>query len=288
MRTHVLPLSAILAACASAQTPGSTSSSAPPPTSITTSPPSGPAPATSTSATSSTAPDAATVTDFFTAIRGGDDAKVEALLAQFPALADARSPKGRSAFLVALARPVGETFVRPQENRVLAAILARHPTLDALEAAAAGDVARVELEIERDPAYVRAVHAFGWTPLHLAAFGGQPRVAELLLAHGAEVDARAKNEFANTPLQVGLLTAQEEIARLLVAHGANVNAKQNEGFTALHEATQSGKLAIMRFLLDAGADANATSEKGVTPLSLAIKRKNDEAAALLRAHGARG
>lgn len=240
-----------------------------------------------TAITTSTPPDTALRDAFFDALRTRDDARVEVLLAATPALAESTNVKGRSAFVVALGRGAGEGFVRPQDNRALAAILARRPALDPLEAAASGDLARVEAEIAKDAGYVRRVHAIGWTPLHFAAFGGQPRVAETLLAHGADVDARATNEFANTPLQVALLTVQEEVARVLIAHRADVNAKQREGFTALHEAAQSGSSALVRLLLDAGADPSSRTEKGQTPALVARDAKHEDVAALLHARGGR-
>jgi ankyrin repeat protein len=237
--------------------------------------------------------DDATRDAFFDAIKRNDEAAALAALAKTPALANARTAKGSSAWAAALGRIVDNGFIRPQDNRLAAAILALHPTLDAFESAASGDVARVEAALAEDPSFVAHVHRTGWTPLHFAAFGGQPRVAELLLAHGAAVDAIAKNHFGNTPLQVGLLTRQGEVARVLLAHGANVGFAQTEGVTALHEAAFSGDVDTVRMLLDAGADPNAKTGKlddgreGVTPLAMALRRKHDDVAALLRARGAR-
>src|SRR5262245_49417074 len=179
-----------------------------------------------------------------------------AALARAPALANARNAKGRSAFTAALGRRRGNSFVRPQNNRVLAAILAHHPALDDFEVAAAGDLARIETLTTQDSAYVRRVHTTGWTPLHFAAFAGQTRVVGLLLARGAEVDAPAQNRFGNTPLQVALLTDQCDVARELLLHHADVNFRQKEGVTALHEAVIEGDAACVRMLLDAGADPN--------------------------------
>jgi ankyrin repeat protein len=236
--------------------------------------------------------DDATREAFFEAFKRNDEGAALSALAHAPALANARTPRGTSAYVAALGRIVGNGFIRPQDNRLAAAILALHPSLDAFESAAAGDGARVEAEIDKDPTFVERVHPLGWTALHFAAFGGRPRVAELLLARGAPVDAIAKNHFGNTPLQVGLLTGQGEVARVLLAHGADVNFKQSEGVTALHEAAQLGDVGVVRMLLDAGADPNAKTGKlddgrdGVSPLDLARKAKNDEVIVLLRSRGA--
>lgn len=224
--------------------------------------------------------------DVFAAIKAKDAEKLESILGADATLASARSEKGHSAVLVAMfAMKSSEAFERPQDNRLLKALLARGPALDRFEVAALGDPALVARAIDRDAEYVRAVHAIGWTPLHFAAFGGNARAADILLSRGAAVDVRAKNKLENTPLQVALLTEQAEVARLLVARGADVNATMAEGFTALHEAAQLGNTAIAALLLDHGANVDAPSPKG-TPLALALAGKHDALAALLRARGA--
>ena len=53
----------------------------------------------------------------------------------------------------------------------------------------------------------------GWVPLHGAAFTGHMEVVELLLANGANMNA--KNEDGDTPL----VYAEGEIADLLRKHG---------------------------------------------------------------------
>jgi len=255
--------------------------------STTTSPPPAPAPMAASPL------DSATRDAFFDAIQRDQEAAALAALARTPALANARTVKGTSAYFAALGRIVGKgSFIRPQENRLATAILALHPDLDAFEAAAAGDLDRVADEIRKDRTFVERTHPLGWTALHFAAFGGQPKIVELLLAHGAKVDAIAQNRFANTPLLVGLLTRQGEVARVLLAHGADVNFKQGEGITALHEAAQSGDLDTVRMLLDAGADPKTRSGKlddgsqGVSPRDMAQKAGHGDVVALLVSRGA--
>src|SRR5262249_56190652 len=71
-----------------------------------------------------------------------------------------------------------------------------------LEACAAGEVERAERLV--DAAAVNDYSPDGWTPLHLAAFFGHVKIAELLLTHDADVTARSRNANGNTPLHAAL------------------------------------------------------------------------------------
>jgi hypothetical protein len=140
-------------------------------------------------------------------------------------------------------------------------------------------------------------------------------VAELLLAKGADVNARDKT--GSTPLHAttrndlsGLIRAmdaidalmaksgsrmpkgpsarvgRENVASLLVAKGADVRAVNSEGMTPLHYATMRRNTSMMMFLLEKGADVNAKDGKGESPLHKAVLDGFREEARLLIAHGA--
>ena len=59
--------------------------------------------------------------------------------------------------------------------------------------------------------------ASGWTPLAVAAHRGHKEVAELLIAKGADVNAKDNN--GGTPLDVAIQLKRTEIADLLRKHG---------------------------------------------------------------------
>jgi ankyrin repeat protein len=79
----------------------------------------------------------------------------------------------------------------------------------------------------------------------------------------------------------------KEIAELLIAEGADLNAKGDMygGGTPLHYAARFGHTEVAELLIAKGADVNAKDEDGKTPLDLAIKRRRIETADLLRKHG---
>ena len=80
----------------------------------------------------------------------------------------------------------------------------------------------------------------------------------------------------------------KEIAELLIANGANVNAKMDNGFTSLHWAAiapnaHEGHKEVAELLIAEGADVNAKDAFSETPLDYA--KRHPETAALLRKHG---
>jgi len=123
------------------------------------------------------------------------------------------------------------------------------------DAAMAGDVEQVR-ELLGSGADVNASQGDGMTALHWAAENGDPRLAEMLVAAGADIAA---------------------VTRL-------------GDYTPLHLATRAGRAAapaVVEVLLQAGADAQAiTSTGGATPLYFAAGAGSTESVAALLEHGA--
>jgi ankyrin repeat protein len=71
-------------------------------------------------------------------------------------------------------------------------------------------------------AEVNAKNAHGWTPLHVAAAGGDPAVVALLLKHGANV--HAQSYIGTTPLDNATTRGgRQAVIDLLLAHGAKTS-----------------------------------------------------------------
>ncbi|HKS25848.1 MAG TPA: ankyrin repeat domain-containing protein [Thermoanaerobaculia bacterium] len=222
---------------------------------------------------------------FLKAVSANDAATVRTMLDADPALVNAHTPKGTSAVIASMfILRNKETFIPPQENEVLKAVLARKPKLDLFETAALGTPEQLEAMLKTSAVTARS---FGWTPLHLAAFAGNVANAELLIAKGADVNARAETKFRNTPLQAALLSGQYATAKLLLDHGADALVRQARGFTPMHEAAELGRQDLIQLLLDHGAELNSRSDSGETPLSEAIRGKHDALAAWMKEKGAK-
>ena len=97
-------------------------------------------------------------------------------------------------------------------------------------------------------------------PLDYAAMNGRAKVADLLIAFGANIDAK-DNLFGETPLHLAIFANTEvpvihlEVARLLIDRGADVNAKDKNGQTPMDYVNRyvpnAGMLQLL--LTEAGA-----------------------------------
>src|SRR5262245_48113856 len=142
---------------------------------------------------------------FIDAIKAGEFERVKAMASANPALVDARSRTGESAIL---------TAVYHRRKDIVNLLVARGAAMSIFEACAAGEVERAERLV--DTSAVNDYSADGWTPLHLAAFFGHTKIAELLLAHDADVTARSRNPNGNTPLHAALAANHKFVAGLLI------------------------------------------------------------------------
>jgi ankyrin repeat protein len=130
-----------------------------------------------------------------------------------------------------------------------------------------------------------------WTPLHIAARDNHKAMVEWLLAHEAEINA--KDDRGWMPLHFAANNNQKDAIESLLAHGAKVNDKDDRGYTPLHLAANCSPYkidmqydkSVVALLLTHGAEVNAKSNNGETPLHLAVQRHQKEIAEWLRQHG---
>ena len=120
-----------------------------------------------------------------------------------------------------------------------------------------------------------------WTSLHYAAYYGHLEIAEILISRGADLDA--DDPYYSTPLYLAVEEGHPEVVEFLISKGAKVNVKSSSsGYTPLHRAAW-GPVALM--LLEKGAKVNARDNDGKTALDQATWSDNGGTAALLRKHG---
>lgn len=83
------------------------------------------------------------------------------------------------------------------------------------------------------------VHKEGWSPIHYAATGPEPRVVALLLDRGAPIDAPGPNR--STPLMMAASYGAEANVDLLLARGANKRLRNDVDLDASAFAKQGGR-----------------------------------------------
>jgi ankyrin repeat protein len=215
---------------------------------------------------------------FFKAIQSGDAAQVSALIAADPGLLEAKNEQGLGPFTVAR---------YSRQEAIANLLLEKGVSLDIFAACMAGEQSRVAELLTADPGLMGAYSHDGWTPLHLAAFFGHTEIAEAMLAGGANANARSTNAMANTPLHAAVAGRKRaDVATVLLAHGADVNARQHGGWTPLHAAAQSGDEELVRLLIAAGADVKARAENNQNARDLAMLKGHQALVEVLEEYGA--
>lgn len=150
--------------------------------------------------------------------------------------------------------------------------------------------------------------------LMTAAKNGNARIVKILIAAGADVDAREPSEKPDdmenalweiksrdagmTALQWAIQYGHYKVAETLIAAGADVNLPDQDSMSPLHYASRgiikkrrrswievrSDK--FVQLLLTAGANVNARDAKGRTPLTRALKNGNQIVIDMLKQNGA--
>src|SRR5215472_9485018 len=149
-------------------------------------------------------------------------------------------------------------------------------------------------------------NADGQTALMIAIKNGDLPVFNLLIDAGAKVNAVEKVQD-QTPLMWAAAAGRNapEMVKVLIAKGANVNAraKFNDwagqitsepraqyhtygGLTPLLYAARSGCYACVEALVSAGADVNLPNNEGMTPMMIALDNSQNGIAKFFLDHGA--
>lgn len=224
----------------------------------------------------------------FEAVTLQDTAELESLIRSDPGCVNARDDDDM---------PPLYTAARHGNSAAIDVLLKASAKVDVFACCYLDRIEDGRLLLEKDPAQATVNSSVGLTPLHFAARKGSFEMAQLLIQHGADVNA-ADND-GNTPLLEAAHggpwkpEADQSLITLLVDNGADVSfhtaaaigradllelGARNEpdlnrldaaGSTALYHAAHNNHLTCVEWLLEAGADANHPCDDGQTPLTSA-------------------
>ncbi len=216
------------------------------------------------------------------AARGGHAALVERFLAAGAAI-DARDLSGATALYAAVASERPATVAVLLRRGADPNLTGRSGVSPLAAAAFRGNDRIVELLLARGAA-ADHVDATGKSPIVYASARGFALVVRRLLDAGVEAKARYGNELTALMWAAGHDdgvggAAAVEVAELLIAHGAAIDAADNRGRTALMMAAERGDDAVVAALVSHGASRDLRDNAGKSACDLAASEGVREALA---------
>jgi len=132
---------------------------------------------------------------------------------------------------------------------------------------------------------VKARDSLGNTLLHIAAYKGYKEIVATLLDYARSINYlwvnAEENVFNDTPLHKASINGHADIVELLLKHGAHVDATSWYGSTPLHYAAYNGHANVVKLLLESCADPSVENNIGKTPADLARERGHIEIANMI-------
>lgn len=147
-----------------------------------------------------------------------------------------------------------------------------------------GDLANVVMFVNAGMS-VDTLNDRGWTPLMVALFEGQEKVALFLIKRGA--DPFFCDPTGYRPIHWAAFHGYVTVIRELAQRGANLGIKTNFGWPPLLQAAARGYAAAVDTLVELGAHVDISDEEGWTALHKACANGHEDVVAVLLLHGAR-
>ena len=193
--------------------------------------------------------------------------KIVSMIIENPQVLDEQDENGSSGLLIIAYSGIESAFNKAKELK---------KSFTYHEAIVCGKIDLVKDFLKQDNGYVNRYSGDGFTPLSLAAFFDQTKIAKLLLKNGADPDLHATNPSKVNALHSAVAKENYELCKLLIDFGADVNAVQMQNVTPLHSAAHRGNLKLVKLLIMNGANIHLKMDNGDTALSIAERDGHEE------------
>lgn len=140
------------------------------------------------------------------------------------------------------------------------------------------DTAKILIE---NGANINAVDFEGWSALSYVVNNGDIEIAKLLLENKAKI----KGELL-LAIKSPIAESRIDMIKLLIDNKANINYSDDDGFTPLNIAIESGDMELTKFLITNGANVNSLMQDGVSLIGYAIAQNNMDLLQILIENGA--
>ncbi|WP_288680172.1 ankyrin repeat domain-containing protein [uncultured Brachyspira sp.] len=140
------------------------------------------------------------------------------------------------------------------------------------------DTAKILIE---NGANINAVDIEGWSALSYVVNNGDIEIAKLLLENKAKI----KGELL-LAIKSPIAESRIDMIKLLIDNKANINYSDDDGFTPLNIAIESGDMELTKFLITNGANVNSLMQDGVSLIGYAIAQNNMDLLQILIENGA--
>ncbi|KAL8569625.1 hypothetical protein ACOMHN_057192 [Nucella lapillus] len=138
-----------------------------------------------------------------------------------------------------------------------------------------GDLERVSALLQAFPKMAESTDENGWTPLHIAADGGEVGLIRRLTSSGGEnLDVETPTGY--TPTHLAARNGHSAAIKILNALGASVDCTTVDKQTPLHLAAATGQVECVKCLVASGADVTVEDAFSRDPLTLAQQYSQEE------------
>ena len=128
---------------------------------------------------------------------------------------------------------------------------------------------------------VNSVDFEGWSALSYAVNNGDIEIAKLLLTNKAKI-----NDELLLAIKSPIVESRIDMMKLLIDNGANINYADENEFTPLNIAIETGDMELTKFLITNGANVNSLMQDGVSLIVYAISQNNMDLLQILIENGA--